>query len=1412
MMNRLLNCAVFSAALLCASVSVGADAVSPLSALRRFAEIRCTGYSGSETLSEFPMLVKIRTDVPYGFRYADTRIDGSDITFCLPDGTTLRSECDRWDPFGESVFWVRVPSFSRDTVICMCWDLAEGRNVPENNPTRVWKEYVGVWHMNGGSGKETDVTGHGLDGTPTGNGLGQMSSATDAVVGVGRVNQTDDPKDTSTRNYLSVPAYDAFIADYSVFTVSGWFRKSFHTTASSRPISSKENYEQSTGWEISFSQGDDKTCNVYGSGAAHDYVSDLPDISKEWVYLAFVYDGTTVSVYGDGEYRGNVAVGKVVSRKAGFSIGCNANGSTASWCGSYDEVRIYNGALSAARIKADYEQMANGGFGVFGPAHGGEVEDDGTGFAPGVIAIPEGGGSAAKFVWAADGPVTNNAIAYLRYTFDLESVPDDVTLDYYLDDSGDVYLNGRLYDRDRSVGGYLRTGRNTLAIRLKNKLSSAGAMFVLRYTKDGREVRVISDATGRGTVRLADGWYLSDFNDSSWPKVAVVGDANTAPWAGLESFPVEKYTTPEELVRIEEEKRLAQAWPAGLEQEPDPVTRVLYRGFRPRLEINGEETDPLINICGTGDPYDDTAVVRGARQGFRIVQLNFDMNTLYRASDGSCDFSPIEEKVRRLLRLVPDAYFILSVRLNLPDWTAAHPDEQVGYGDGEADPDCSDERTGRAVRPSAASEKYRTLVCGLIRRLSQYVTARPWGKRMVGFRPGWGVYMEWHCYGMEHAPDTGLRMREKFRTYMKAKRGIDGAEIPTLAQRRHDASKASENGDLLDPSEDQLVLDYYDCLANTIADLLLAFAAEAKQDLPGRLVGAYYGYVFDDHPPEGANVLLDKVLADRNIDFLSGPPFYGSDSRRAGGGFVSRTIPSLFRRYGKLPLLEDDSRFHHVRSWLRPHTNDGLEYATETERETEMCMRRNWLNAFFDGTGLQLNDPLSNSGVRPNFFDEPSVYRAMADSRTALAAAGGPADASGNRVAVVMSGRERLRMDGGDCSYVTWNLYSTSFLYLYRTGAAFDILSLEDYLADPRDYRIVLFLNAFYLTPGERATLLERMRQPGMTAVWFGPAGGVTSSGFDDETMSALVGVTAEGTARHPRIVVRDGDGDVTRMNLDSESVFYEKTFASGARSVFVPEIPDSVDDYVKILKQAGAWLYTDPGSYFRRHGDVFMFHTATEGTHTLRLPATVKRVRELYTGVDYATNEIKVKADGPVTWLFRITESGTWSVGTSVEAALDEDGVLSFTGSGSTRDFSSGTPWSPADVKEVVVAKGVTLGADALSGLPSSTPVTMSADGIRSLSSGAGSGSVPEGSVIVSKAELAAAGAETLTVADGTAVLGIGVYRNSDLTAPVSAWQPVKFSKSDLDVSSDGTRILAPVPAGTEQGFMILRSSAAER
>ena len=149
-----------------------------------------TGYDGSETLENFPVLVRLSTTMTKdgttasGFSYADFAPGGADVRFVLGDGTASGSllvhEIDTWDATGESTVWVSLPSVTNGTTFTMLWSLADGAVEPEAfTPARVWTkaDYLGVWHFNTAEGGVyVNAAGGGHDGVPA-------AAATEYVVG-----------------------------------------------------------------------------------------------------------------------------------------------------------------------------------------------------------------------------------------------------------------------------------------------------------------------------------------------------------------------------------------------------------------------------------------------------------------------------------------------------------------------------------------------------------------------------------------------------------------------------------------------------------------------------------------------------------------------------------------------------------------------------------------------------------------------------------------------------------------------------------------------------------------------------------------------------------------------------------------------------------------------------------------------------------------------------------------------------------------------------------------------------------------------------------------------------------------------------------------------------------------------------
>lgn len=121
-----------------------ADA-SPSDYERSF-NIKFAGYAGTTTLTNFPALIRL-SEARNNFKYSACKLEkGADTRFYDADGNLLPSEVDTWNPDGESLVWVSVPKLNKDTVITVCYGIADA---PAVTSTDVWTNgYVGVWHMN----------------------------------------------------------------------------------------------------------------------------------------------------------------------------------------------------------------------------------------------------------------------------------------------------------------------------------------------------------------------------------------------------------------------------------------------------------------------------------------------------------------------------------------------------------------------------------------------------------------------------------------------------------------------------------------------------------------------------------------------------------------------------------------------------------------------------------------------------------------------------------------------------------------------------------------------------------------------------------------------------------------------------------------------------------------------------------------------------------------------------------------------------------------------------------------------------------------------------------------------------------------------------------------------------------------
>ena len=119
-------------------------------------KITFAGYTNSETLLDFPVLVQFGANIP-GFSYSQfaSPTSGADLRFTAEDGRELPYQIDTWNPSGESFVWVQAPSIGSSTdYITACWGNPADRAIqPWTTNGTMWttlndtNEFVLVYHL-----------------------------------------------------------------------------------------------------------------------------------------------------------------------------------------------------------------------------------------------------------------------------------------------------------------------------------------------------------------------------------------------------------------------------------------------------------------------------------------------------------------------------------------------------------------------------------------------------------------------------------------------------------------------------------------------------------------------------------------------------------------------------------------------------------------------------------------------------------------------------------------------------------------------------------------------------------------------------------------------------------------------------------------------------------------------------------------------------------------------------------------------------------------------------------------------------------------------------------------------------------------------------------------------------------------
>lgn len=620
---------------------------------------------------------------------------------------------------------------------------------------------------------------------------------------------------------------------------------------------------------------------------------------------------------------------------------------------------------------------------------------------------------------------------------------------------------------------------------------------------------------------------------------------------------------------------------------------------------------------------------------------------------GEYDFAMIDRRLAAIVAANPAARLLPRVKLNPPRWwLAAHPDEISTHDDGS-----------KADQASLASPLWEETYERMLRDLIRHLETGPYARHIIGYHPAGGGSSEWFWWSKDGKfIDYSPAARERFRGWLRdAYQGdtaalriawqqpgvsFDAAAPPTAAARR-----TSEAGFFREPRAARQVTDYRRFLSAMVAHNITRSCRIVKEETGGRkLAGVFYGYslyTVGGLPNDGFQG-LGEVLASPDVDFLASPTSYGS--RRGGdpGCFVSAYSGS-YRLHGKLYWDEVDTRTH-----LYPQD---IGYRTATVEETLAVHRRAVGWSLTKGTGLWWFLLAGNATFHQDAIMEDISLLRAAVGRALVA------DRATTAQVAVFADEESMHFTNTNSAFHGALLRET-LEELARMGAPSDTYRLDD-IADPRlpDYRLYLFLNAFYTDPARRRAIAAAVRQRGRVAVWVYAPGYIADEGFDEAAMLELTGLTlrhADQPAR-VRLEVTASAHPITRA-CPSAGPSYEigprfwsddpqavvlgtvgghpglvlREFAEW-RSVY-SALPLRRELLLGLCRYAGVHLYSESFDVCGANRSYVMLHTTTPGRKIIHLPrkCTISdAVRQDRVAV--GTDTVALDLPAGATWLLRL-------------------------------------------------------------------------------------------------------------------------------------------------------------------------------
>lgn len=232
---------------------------------------------------------------------------------------------------------------------------------------------------------------------------------------------------------------------------------------------------------------------------------------------------------------------------------------------------------------------------------------------------------------------------------------------------------------------------------------------------------------------------------------------------------------------------------ALLAERPCAYPKLEKRNERIVLSINGKEMPPAISFSpGNGIKFAQMQNMEAI--GMQIHTLKVRLGPMYDSlyaphslwvGPDQFDFEPLAKEIRHLLSRVPDAYIILDLSVNVPNWWGeANPGDIHTDKEGKrAVTEWSRVNRYGGAKPSGRegyeannfSEKFREDGRNALTALGEWLNSTPEGKVVIGAYLNGACDGQWFFSNEVELADYSVSTLEHFRKFLKAKYKTDAA-------------------------------------------------------------------------------------------------------------------------------------------------------------------------------------------------------------------------------------------------------------------------------------------------------------------------------------------------------------------------------------------------------------------------------------------------------------------------------------------------------------------------------------------------------------------------------------------------------------------------------------------------------------